>query len=271
MRNLINFLWNNRFFSVFLILEFISLALLSTSYSYHRSLSFNLSNDFAGGILNTTTNISDYLHLKETNKTLLEENAFLRNQLPSSFLSTDTNTVFIDTLFQFIPAKVISNTTNMQSNRIIVNKGRLHGVEKEMGVISDNGIVGIVIGVSDHYSTIMSALHQNANFSAKIKESGQLVNVKWPGKNYLFGEVNDIPSHIQLIKGDTIISSGNSIIFPEGIIIGIVDNHEQSSNKDLSIARIKFGVDFNNLTYVYLVKNKMKTEIDSLIMLNNNE
>lgn len=271
MRNLFVFLWNNRFFTVFLVLELISLALLSTSYSYHRSLSYSLTNDISGGVLNTANNISDYFYLKDENQNLLEENAFLRNQLASSFLKTDTNTVFVDTLFQFIPAKVISNTTTTQSNKIIVNKGKLHGVEKEMGVISNKGIVGIVIGVSNRYSTIMSALHRNANFSAKIKKSGQLVNVSWPGNDYIHGEVTDIPSHIQLLKGDTIVSSGNSIIFPKGLIIGIIEQHKQRSDKDLSSALIRFNVDFNKLHSVYLVKNKMKVEIDSLIILTENE
>lgn len=271
MRNLFIFLWNNRFFTVFLILEFFSLSLLSTSYSYQRSLSFNLTSDISGSILNTTSNISDYFSLKEENEKLLSENAILKNQLKSSFLNTDTSIVFSDSLFQFIPAKIVSNSTSMQSNRIIVNKGRIHGVEKEMGVITGEGLTGIVIGVSDHYSTIMSALNQNANFSAKIKESGQLVSVSWPGDNYRFGIVTDIPSHIQLIKGDTIISSGNSIIFPEGIIIGVIESHQQRSDKDLSSASLKFSVDFNKLHHVYLIRNMMKMEIDSLLIQNGNE
>lgn len=271
MRNLLIFLWNNRFFTVFLILGTISLSLLSTSYSYHRSLRYNFTSDISGGVLNTVADISEYFYLKEENNKLLQENASLRNQLSSSFLTTDTNIVFSDTLFQYIQAKVISNTTSMQSNRIIVNKGKLHGIEKEMGAISDEGIVGIVIGVSNHYSTIMSALHQNINFSAKIKESGQLVNVLWPGDDYRFAQVTDIPSHIQLLKGDTIISSGNSIIFPEGIIIGTIESHNQRSDKDLSSAVLLFSVDFNKLRHVNLVKNKMKFEIDSLLILSGNE
>lgn len=271
MRNLFIFLWNNRFFTVFLILGTISLSLLSTSYSYHRSLRFNLTSDISGGILNTSANISDYFYLKVENEKLLTENAFLKNQLSKSFLKTDTNIIFIDTLFQFIPAKVISSTTSMQSNRIIVNKGKQHGVKKEMGVVSDEGIVGIVIGVSNHYSSIMSALHQNVNISAKIKESGQLVNVSWPGNDYRFALVNDIPSHIQLLKGDTIISSGNSNIFPEGIIIGLIEKHDQRSDKDLSSAILRYSVDFNNLHHVYLIKNRMKLEIDTLLILSGNE
>jgi len=271
MRNLFIFLWNNRFFTVFLLLGVFSLTLLSTSYSYHRSLRFNFTSDLGGSVLSTSADISIYFHLKNENERLLIENAFLRNQLSNSFLTTDTNIVFKDTLFQFIPAKVVSNTISMQSNRIIVNKGKFHGVEKEMGVVTDNGIVGIVIGVSDHYATIMSALHQNINFSAKIKGSGQLVNVSWPGNDYRFALVTDIPAHIQLIKGDTIISSGNSIIFPEGIIIGTIETHHRRTDKDLSNAILKYSVDYNKLHHVNLIKNMMKTEIDSLQILSGNE
>jgi len=271
MRNLFLFLWKHRFFTVFIVLEVISLSLLSTSYSYHKSLSFNLTSDINGGVHKSANNITSYFSLGGKNKILLEENAMLRNQQASSFLFTDTNYAFVDTLFQFIPANVICNSTKRQANNIVVDKGSLHGVEKEMGVISHDGIVGIVIGVSRHYSTIMSALHHNTRISAKIKESGQLVNVSWPGNDYLFGEVTDIPSHIQLQKGDTIISSGNSIIFPEGINIGVIEKHELRGDKNLSSAVLKYCVDFNNLHYVYLVKNRMKTEIDSLLMETKNE
>jgi len=271
MRNLFLFLWKNRFFTVFVILEIVSLSLLSTSFSYHKSLSFNLTSDISGSVHKSASNVTSYFSLGEKNKMLLEENAILRNQLASSYLITDTNYVFVDTLFKFIPANVVSNSTNRQANNIIVDKGNLHGVEKEMGVVSPDGIVGIVIGVSRHYSTIMSALHHNTRFSAKIKKSGQLINVSWPGNDYRFGEVTDIPSHIQLQKGDTIVSSGNSIIFPEGINIGIIEKHELSGDKNLSTAVLKYCVDFNNLHYVYLVKNQMKTEIDSLLIETGNE
>ncbi|PLX04146.1 MAG: hypothetical protein C0595_04530 [Marinilabiliales bacterium] len=271
MRNLFIFLWNNRFFSLFLVLEVIALSMLSTSYSYHRSLRFNLVNDASGSILGVYSNISDYFYLKKENQKLLNENAYLRNQMENAFLKTDTSAIFIDTLYKYIPARVISSTTNMQTNKIIVDKGKIHGIEKEMGVISDNGVVGIVVGVSNHYSTIMSALSKNANFSAMIKSNGQLVSVSWPGDDYLHGEINDIPSHIQLSEGDTIISSGNSIIFPKGLFLGTVVEHNQREDKDLSKAKIEFYVDFNNLHYVNIIKNLMKPELDSLIINANNE
>jgi rod shape-determining protein MreC len=252
-------------------LEIISLGLLSTSYSYQRSLSYSLTNDISGSLLKAYSDLGDYFYLKEENEQLLEDNANLRNQLAGSFLATDTSIIYFDTLYSFLPTRIISSTNNMQMNRIIIDKGKLHGVKKEMGVVGKDGIVGIVIGVSDHYSTVMSALSRNANFSAMIKQSGQLVNVSWPGNNYSYGEINDIPSHIQLLEGDTIISSGNSIIFPKGILIGFVVEHKKREDKDLSKAKIRFSVDFNKLHHAYVVKNLMKPELDSLIKQTNNE
>ena len=271
MRNLFLFLWRYRFLTAFLILEAFSISLLTRTSSYHKSLSFSYINNFSGGILKTWSGINEYFYLKSENDLLMDENSKLKNQLESSFLITDTISVYIDTAYKYYPAKVISNSIAMQSNRIIVDKGEKHGIEKEMGVISENGIVGIVTAVSGNYAAIMSALSQKASFSGMIKQSGQLVSVNWPGKNYLYGEISDIPSHIQLYEGDTIITSGNSLIFPKGILIGTVVEHKRPKDKLLSKAKIKFSVDFNNLHHVYLLKNLQKPEIDSLLILSGDE
>lgn len=269
MRNLFLFLWRYRFLTVFLILEIFSISLLTRTYSYHKSLSFSYVNDFSGGILKTWSGINNYFYLANENEILMKENADLKNQLASSYLITDTSAVFVDSAYKYYYANVISNSISMQSNRIIIDKGRKHGLEKEMGVINEKGIVGIITGISDNYASVMSALSQKASFSGMIKQSGQLVNVNWPGKNYLYGEISDIPSHIQLYEGDTIVTSGNSLIFPKGILIGTVVEHIRPKDKLLSSAKIKFSVDFNNLHHVYPLKNLMKPEIDSLIMSGN--
>ena len=135
----------------------------------------------------------------------------------------------------------------------------------EMGVISSKGVVGIVIGTSSNYAYVMSLLHQNSRLSARIKKNNHLVNVLWDGHDYEEGLVVDIPSHIELYPGDSIVTSGNSLIFPEGIMIGTILEYMQSSNQDLSEAIIEFSADFNKLQYVYIIENKMKPEADTLI------
>lgn len=265
MRNLFVLLWKNQFFLLFIILEIISVILLSRSYSYHGAIAYNITGEISGGIFSTYSNVTDYLSLKTDNEILANENALLRNSAPSSFLVTDTQYVYRDSMYRYIPAKVVSNSISRSNNFIMINKGSKHGVEKEMGVISSVGVVGVVIGVSENYSTIMPMLHKNMRISARIKSSGQLVSVVWGNNDYLYGTVVDIPSHIALSKGDTIVTSGNSLIFNEGIVVGTIESHDRENNKKLSAAKLRFTTNFGTLKYVYVIDNLMKPEQDSLI------
>lgn len=270
MQSLLAFLRKYQFFTLFILLEFLSFFLLSHSYSYHKSLHFNAVNDLSGNLFSNFNSIESYFLLKKENKELLTENAKLQNKLKSSFLKTDTTYAYSDSLYNYMSAKVVSNSVNQQNNFMLINKGTLHGIEKEMGVISGKGIAGIVIGTSKHYARVMSILHQNTRISGRIKKNNQLVNIIWDGKNYMQGLVNDIPSHVLLEPGDTIVSSGNSLIFPEGIIIGTIVDQTIAENKNLGEATLAFSTDFNSLQYVYLIKNKMKPEQDSLVNANIN-
>ncbi len=265
MRNLFALLWKNQFLVLFVLLELVSLFLLSRSFSYHGAIAHSATSDISGSIFSSYSNITDYLSLKKENNVLANENAILKDQLESSFLVTDTQYVYHDSLYRYIPVKVVSNSVTKSNNFILVNKGRNHGVKKEMGVVSPTGIAGVVVGVSNNYSTIMSMLHSNMRISGRIKKSGQLVNVIWDNTNYMFGTVIDIPSHIKLSKSDTIITSGNSLIFPEGISIGEIESHNLDNNKNLSRAKLKYSTDFNSIMHLFIIDNIMKQEQDSLL------
>lgn len=265
MRNLIVFLWKHQFFVFFVILETVSLSLLFNSYSYHRSLAFTTTNDITGGVYKTYSNITDFFGLKNENEKLARENAYLRNFTKPLSKAVDTITFQADSNYYYRAAKVVSNSVNRQNNFILINKGKKDSIAPEMGVISSGGIVGIIVGTSSNYAYVMSLLHQNSRISARIKKNDHLVNVLWDGKNYKNGLVIDIPSHIELSAGDSIVTSGNSLIFPEGIMVGTIQEYMQSTNQDLSEAVIKFSADFNKLQYVYIIENYMKPETDTLI------
>ena len=265
MHNLLIFIRKHWFIVLFLLLEAISLVMVSNSYSYHRSLSFNTINDLTGGVFSAYSNITDYFALKKANQSLLEENARLHDSLNNSFLTTDTGFMYKDTLYRYIPAHVVSISVNHQANYIMLNRGLLHGVKKEMGVISDKGVAGIIIGVSDHYSLAMSLLHHNTRLSGRIKSNNILVNIIWETNDYRFGKIEDIPSHVQLVKGDTIITSGNSLIFPEGILIGTVEEFDNNPDIAFNEGTIRFATDFKELQNVYIIENLMKDEQQSLL------
>ena len=161
---------------------------------------------------------------------------------------------------KYISAKVISNSVQKRNNYFMVDKGRAEGVKKEMGVITSDGIVGIITDVSDHFSSGISILHKDSRISGRIKKNQHLVNVSWNGVNYRIGKLEDIPTHVELQPGDTIITSGNSHIFPEGILIGTVDKVYDTQQLFKS-ADIRFSVDYNRLYFVYIIESMEREEI----------
>jgi len=225
MRNLLAFFLKHQFFSLFILLELASVMMLMNSFSYQRMLGFNAASDISGDIYNVYNGMTGYFNLKKQNRQLLNENVRLRNTLLTGYLPADSNyPEKKDSSFRYIPAIVIRNTVNHVSNFIVLNKGKRQGIQKEMGVLSNKGIAGIIIGVSENYSLAMSLLNIHTRISARIKKDDQLVNVIWSEKHGQQGEVVDIPAHIQLSDGDTIITSGNSFIFPAGLNIGLIHN-----------------------------------------------
>ena len=264
MKYLFLFLKKQIFFILFVFLELIAILLLANHNNYHKTNIINTANGFTGTINTAFSSVSDYFFLKEANYQLSIENARLRNMGAQAVLSDDSLT-FTDTSYLYIPARVVSNTSRSRNNYIMINKGRRQGIEKEMGLISSSGVAGIVVEVSNNYSTAISMLHKNTRVSARLKKSGQMVNVIWDGNDYRKGLIEDIPTHIIPEPGDSVITSGYSFIFPESILIGIV-GEKIITGGTLNKAELIYATDFNNLSYVYGTKNLLSEEIDSLEM-----
>jgi len=276
MRNLFTFLWKYKLFFLFLLLEISSLTLF-IEHSYYQKVSFiNSSNIISGFIYQTNNDITEYFSLKSTNRKLAEENAHLLSILPSNYLKIN-NTLFTknDTTYklqyQYVIAKIINNSTNKRNNYLTLNIGRNQGITKDMGVISSKGIVGIVKDVSDNFSSVISVLHKDAKISAKIKKYGNVGSILWNGFNYRRGSLIDIPTHVPILRGDTIITSGFSTVFPEGIMIGKIIDHRIESGNSFYTITIEFAEDFNNLSYVYVIKNFFKNEQNELEKKTQNE
>jgi len=260
VRHLFAYILKHYFFFLFLFLEIIAFSFIVQN-NYQRATFLNSSGQITGNIFNTFNNITEYFVLKKTNIILAEENSRLRESQMISFHTTDTLVYYQhDSLFKYISAKVISNTVNKQKNYLMLNKGKSHGIEIDMGVITSNGIVGTVIDVSQNYSRVMSILHMNNKINARIKKNDHIGNVEWDGKYFAQGLLTDIPTHVNVYKGDTIITSGNSFIFPEGILVGTVDEHIVNKGDKFNKAKINFSVDYNNLYFVYVIVNLMKEE-----------
>jgi rod shape-determining protein MreC len=272
MYNLIRFLQKHNFVLLFVLLEIVSVIMLTRSHTYHRAALSHTTNQIASRIYEINASITAYYSLRNANDLLRKQNAELLARL--AYMETSTlppDTLSDDIVFDFLPARVIKNTTHLRNNYIIINKGRRDGVTKDMGIIDPEGVVGIIISVSDRYASAMSLLHKYATLSVRFKNNDQIANLNWKGGDYQFGEVVDIPTHVILQKGDTIVTSGHSFVFPENLIVGTIEEFIQSERGNLNSASIRFAVDFNKLRNVYVVKNFHKLELNDLSKIKTNE
>ena len=266
MRNLISFIIKHSFLILFLLFEAASFFLIYQTSNYQRNSIISSSNRITGTLNNIYTNATGYLRLNKENEALAFENSQLRAILHNDTINyPDIDTTLKDSAYRYISAKIISNSTHKRNNYFTINKGRDHGIDIDMGVISTTGLAGIITGVSDNFATGMSLLHKDSRISGRIKKNGQLTNVIWEGRDYRFGKVIDIPTHLQLYPGDTIVTSGNSFIFPEGLLIGTVEDYYINRDQLFNTADLKFFTDFNSLYYVHVIQNLNLEELDNLL------
>ncbi len=269
MRNILVFIIRYHFLLLFVLLEFFSITLLVNSTYYQSSVILKAGSRVTGQFYTSISNATDYLKLRTTNEHLASENALLRQMKGVSFLRNDTASFWVnDTLYRqqykYIVAKVVHNTVGKRNNYIMIDKGTGSGIQKDMAVITSNGIVGTVVNVSENFSWVMSMLNKQTRISGRIKKNNQMGTVGWNGVDPSYGALTDIPAHVKIAKGDTIVSSGFSHIFPAGIMIGTISDFRVEQGDHFYNIPFKFSVDFNALQYVYVVRNLMKEEQESL-------
>ena len=159
---------------------------------------------------------------------------------------------------------MINNSTNKQNNYITLDKGTQSGLKVGMGVISPNGVVGVIKNVSDHYASVLSLLHTRAKISCKLQKTNYFGSLQWDGRDYKEGILLDIPNHVDISAGDTIVTSGYSSTFPENLVVGTVLSVEKPAGENFYDIRILFNNDFKHLNQVYVVKNNYQLEQDEL-------
>jgi rod shape-determining protein MreC len=230
--------------------------------NFQRAAFLNSTGTITGSIINSYNNITEYLSLRKANSDLVKENEILRNMIAGDSKKrwNFTTNYISDSSFRYIGAKVIKNSINRQKNYLMLDKGVKDGIGVDMGVVSVNGVVGTVIQVSENYSLVMSVLNISNKINARIKKNNHTGSIEWDGKNYRKGLLTDIPTHVMMYKGDTIVTSGNSHIFPKNILIGTINEYISEKEHKFNKATVDFSVDYNNVYYVYVISNLMKEE-----------
>jgi rod shape-determining protein MreC len=269
MQRLFLFFYQYRAFFTFLVLELICAWLIIGNNPYQGARFFNSSNGLVASMNNVSHGVREYFLLRQINSTLAEENAYLRSKFEAlnqtryiATLPAITDSTVVNQ-YDFESAKVVNNTVHRFTNFLTINKGSEDGVKPGMAVISPLGAVGKVRTASSHYSVVTSILHVDVQVSALLKRTGHFGTVQWDGRNPDFVKLKYIPRHVLPVKGDSVITSGFNAIFPEGIMVGLIEEVELTDELFFDL-NVKLSQDFRRLSYVEVVKNTMKEELDSL-------
>lgn len=265
MRTLLNAILRYHFFILFVLLEVISLSIVISADIEKKNVFFSSANIVSGFFNEKIKSLESYFVLNIQNKQLLEENVRLRNQIEEVKSNySNASLSFVDTSgpyrFEYIPARVIKNTVSRNKNFITLDRGEKDGVEKDFGVISSNGVVGIVVATSKRYSLVVSILNTDLGISGKIKKNNYFGSVQWQAGDYRYASMYEIPNHLKISIGDTIITSGYSAVFPEGLDIGLISKVEKNVSNNFFNLEIELLTDYKNLYNVYIVNNKNRRE-----------
>ena len=259
MRQIIDFFVRNKHFILFLSLFSFSLILIFSNSRYHNSLVLNSTNNLTGKIFETTNFISSYLNLKNENESLNEENTELKKLLYNYSKSTVDGEKY-----EVFNSKVIKNSYGLNNNYLTINIGNIDSISEDMGVVSNKGIIGITDRVSKNYSRVISVLNTKLNLNAKLKKSNHFGILNWNGLNYSTVQLIDLPKQTKISIGDTIITGGNSFIFPEGVLIGNVSSFKLDDTQNYIEAEISLFNDMTNIKNVYIIRNNDLEELKKL-------
>ncbi len=269
MKNLLAFVIKHHFIFVFLLLQTICIWLMAHNKGYQGSHVLNSSNEVVANIYTASANTKEYFALRNENERLATENSILRNLLKSNYnmlglTEYEKNDTLYKQQYSYVSAKIVNSSVNKRRNFLTLNVGSNLGIERDMGVMCGNGIIGMVTDVSENFCSVMSLLHKDNKVNCELKKDAIYGTLIWDGKDYEYCLLTDIPTHAKIKSGDTVITSELSGIFPEGLMVGTIDSYERRQNEDFYTIKVKLGADLKKVNHVYIIKNKFKKERDSL-------
>lgn len=274
MKELLNFFVRNSKWFVFAILMVVSTFLLVRNDPYHQNIYLTSANSVSSTIYGWTSNVTSYFNLRSNNEDLNERNAQLQLEvlaLREQLLRAEEKGL-LDSLnndpslqqFDFVTAHVINNSVMRPHNYMTINRGSNDGIAPEMGVLDQNGVVGVVNVVGPHSARVISLLNPHFRLSCKIKGNDSFGSLVWDGEDPRYAVIEELPRHTVFHQGDTIITSGYSAVFPAGIPVGIVEADNTSGNENFFSLKVRLLTDFTTLNNVQVVVNHLAAELREL-------
>lgn len=282
MRNIFLFLRRFSVFFTFLFLQIICLLILFRFNRYHNAAGMTMASKLTGRVHEQFSQVKSYFHLKATNDSLVKRLAEMKNNLPENYTTADTSLrevadyIPLDTLghtkkilrFVYRPATVIYKSENDdKKNYIIIARGKNDGLATDMAVVAaeTNAVAGKVVYADAKYAVIMSLLHKRSVVPARLKKTGETGTITWDGRQPNYLTLNRIPKTAVFVKGDTIVTSSNSTVFPPGLMIGTIESFSEEKATGNYTIRLKAAVDFYNLRYVLVIENLQQKDMTTAL------
>jgi rod shape-determining protein MreC len=275
MRNI--FLFIRRYFNFlsFLALQALALSFLFRYNKFHEAAFAGVANEITGRVNEQYNTIDYYFKLKRANENLVKENVALREMLRSNYQPADTtlrlvvDSIRVDSLkpfqrYVYREAKVVGSFITTQTNFVTIHRGSNQGVRPDMAVIGSNGVVGRVVNTSANFSTVMTMISRQFKVDGKLKNSGERGSIGWDGQNPRIVHMRNIPKSVPVQKGDSVLTSELSSIFPPNILIGTVDSVMNDPSTNFYNLRLKTGTNFSTVQFVYVVQNTQAEEQQKL-------
>ncbi len=280
MQKLLAFIVAKRHWFIFILCEVISFVLIYKNNVYQRNMMLSSANVITGSISSVSNTVFSYFDLQKVNQELLARNSLLemevlklRAQLDGIAIDSTSfsqvflkDTVFVDSLYgensvyKYIMAGVVNNSTTYMHNYITINKGANDGIRPDMGVVSPQGLVGIVATVNDHYSVIISLLNVKFKVNCKVQHTNYVGALSWKGGTAEYAYLEQLPTHATFQIGDTIVTSGYSAVFPPGIMVGVVESYSKQNDDNFYSLKVRLATDFYSLNALCVIDNGSQAE-----------
>lgn len=272
MRNLLQILAKYSNFLVFLALEVVAFILIVTNIHYPKASFIATSNTAVAWQMEKATEFNDYFRLRQENQNLMEENALLRDSLMAlaNVLEAQLEDSLVSTYhyahlqIQYIPARVIQLTRNIDHNYLTINKGRMDNVRVGQGVRNKDGVVGIICTVSDHFAVVMPIIHSQSQISCRFDKNKYFGTLVWTGSSWDKAKLMDIAAHVSVMEGDSIVTSGLTTAFPEGIPVGVVKEASIKPGDSYYSINVKLCTDYRKLDFVQVIVNTLAQEQEDI-------
>lgn len=251
------------------ILEAISIYLVVQFNPEQEKIFFNSLNNVTASVDAAAQNTADYLQLSAYADSLAKANAQMLERMDNAYFihlikQDSIHQTDWEQQYTYTYAEVTDKTVSKKNNFFILNRGKKHGIKKNRGVVTEKGLVGTVVDVSNDFAQVMTVLHQQSKISAALSRTGDFGTLIWDGADERYLSLKDIPKHVRPAQGDTIMTSGYSQMFPKGMQIGQIEEFALQPGSNFYDIRVKLFENLRTVKYAYVIDNLKKAQIDSL-------